>query len=507
MSLLGIDLGTSNCKCVAFQEDGRVIAQATVSYAANSTHPDWMEVDAEVFWDAFVKTVRSVSAWLNEDPVTALAISSQGETVIPVDGNGMPVSPAIMNGDNRAKAQVDRLEKLLGKRRIYDITGLPLHTMFGGTKIMWIKENQPEVYAKADKFLSCEDFILMRLGFGAYSSKCLCCRTLLMDVNRRIWSQEMLDATGIDARKLSEPVASGELVGRLDAQTAAILGLQGGVGIATAGHDQCCSILGSGVTDGHTVSDAAGTYEGLSLLTNSAVTSDFAFANNINTYCHLFDDQFLSLAFFPSGFVMNWMMDLLKYSDTPLSKGELFARLDAGVEALGDKPTGLFVFPHFVGSCNPYNDTRATGTIVGLTPNANPVILYKAIYESIAYEFTAMTGLLSGIGDYEAVHISGGGAKSDFTLRLRASISGRSICRSSAADSVCQGAAMLAGMATGVYRDREDAVEKAIRLSGYFLPQQEVRNAYQASEKMYHEIYHSLTPIREQWPMMVKAGG
>lgn len=504
MSLLGIDLGTSNCKCVAFREDGEVIVQSNVSYTPYSTQPDWMEMDAEVFWDAFVKTVRTVSAWVDDDPVTALAISSQGETIIPVDRSGMPVCPALMNADNRAKPQIAALEKRLGRRRIYDITGLPLDTTFGGTKMMWLKENRPDVYARTDKFLSCEDFILMRLGFGTHSSKCLCCRTLLMDVRLRVWSQEMLEATGIDVKKLSTPVSSGELIGRLDAQTASILGLQEGVGVAAGGHDQCCSILGSGVTKDNTASDAAGTYEGVSLLTNTADTSDFAFDSGINTYCHLFDDQFLSLAFFPSGFAMNWMMDLLRYHAEGISKGELFARLDAEVEKLDEKPTGLFVLPHFVGSCSPYYDRRATGTIIGLTPNTRPVVLYKAIYESIAYEFATMTRLLSHLGSYDAVHISGGGSKSDFTLQLRASIAGKKICRSSSSDSVCQGAAMLAGMATGVYRDRDDAVKKAIRLTKSFLPSPDIQTAYQENEKLYHSIYQSLMPVREQWHTIIK---
>lgn len=503
MSLLGIDLGTSNCKCVAFQEDGTVIAQTTVSYAPTNPRPEWMEMDPEVFWNAFVKTVRTVTGWLSDDPVTGLAISSQGETIIPVDQNGMPVYSAFMNSDNRAKEQVAKLEQGLGKRRIYDITGLPLHTMFGGTKIMWIKENLPDVYRKTWKFLSCEDFILLRLGFGPFSSKCLCCRTLLFDVRKREWSNEMLSATGIDRSKLSEAISSGELVGRLNHQVASLLGLREGVGVATGGHDQCCSILGSGVTKDHIASDAAGTYEGVSILTNSADTSNFAFENNINTYCHLFDDQYMSLAFFPSGFAMNWMMDLLRYNDGTISKGALFAKLDTEVEKLGNSPTGIFVLPHFVGSCNPYNDTRATGTIVGLTPNARPAVLYKAIYESIAYEFAAMTRLLSNIGNYESVHISGGGSKSDFTLRLRAAISGKKVCRSSSSDSVCQGAAMLAGIATGVYKNRDDAVNRSIQMTDYFEPNAELQKAYQTSESIYHEIYHSMSIVRDRWEDLI----
>lgn len=500
MSLLGIDLGTSNCKCVAFREDGKVLAQASVSYIPCTPSPDRMEIDAEVFWEAFVKTVRTVSALMDEDPVEALAISSQGETIIPVDREGRCIGPAIMNGDNRAREQIAQMERELGRRKIYDITGLPLDTTFGGTKIMWVRQNQPERYAKAVKFLSCEDFILTRLGFGAYSSKCLCCRTLLMDVKKRSWSDDMLKVTGIDVSKLSEPVSSGQLIGRLDKRIAAQLGLNEGTGVAAAGHDQCCNILGSGVTDGSAASDAAGTYEGVSILTEAADTSDFAFANSINTYCHLFDGQFISHAFFPSGFTMNWMMDMLRYDAGSVSKGELFARLDASVEKLGDKPTGVFVLPHLVGSCNPDYDRNATGTIVGITPNTRPEVLYKAIYESIAYEFAAMTRLLSHLGNYERVHISGGGSKSDFTLELRASVSGKPVYRTTSSEAVCQGAALLAGIAVGVYKDQQDAVKKAIHISRGFEPRQELSEAYRASESMYHSIYHALESVRRQWP-------
>lgn len=504
MSLLGIDLGTSNCKCVAFREDGEILAQASVPYMPYSSRPDWMEIDAEVFWDAFIKTVRTVTAWLEEDPVTGMAVSSQGETIIPVDTHGNPICPALMNADNRAKQQIGRLEQKMGRRRIYDITGLPLDTTFAAGKIMWLKENCPDIYKKAYKFLSCEDFILMRLGFGAYSSKCLCCRTLLMDLKKGTWSQDMLDATGIDVSKMSEPLPSGTAVGKLKSDVARLLGLPEGVVVATGGHDQCCSILGAGVVSSHTVSDAAGTYEGLSLLTDSPDTSDFAFENSINTYCYLFDEQFISLAFFPSGFAMNWMMGLLRYGASSVSKEELFARLDAEVGNLPGQPTGLFVLPHFVGSCNPYYDRQATGTIVGLTPGTKPVILYKAIYESIAYEFAAMTQLLSHMGDYDDVCISGGGSKSDFTLRLRASLSDRKIFRSYSSDAVCQGAAMLAGIASGAYMDAKDAVKRSIRTSEYFLPDADVREAYRESEKIYHEIYQAMAPIRRQWSAVVR---
>jgi xylulokinase len=154
LSLLGIDIGSGSCKGVVFDENGKIMASSESVYSTYSPGPDMVEINADVFWKAVVEVTRNVSELMACDPIEAISISSHGETVIPVNRHGEAIGPAIMNSDNRAVKEANWWNRELGKDEIYRITGLPLHAMFALNKIMWLRENQPDVYAKADRFIS-----------------------------------------------------------------------------------------------------------------------------------------------------------------------------------------------------------------------------------------------------------------------------------------------------------------------------------------------------------------
>ena len=164
MSLMGIDLGSGSCKAVLFADNGTILAHAARAYEAQCPHPGRCEMDAEVLWSAVVGVVRDLSGRTGGDEIVALAIASHGETVIPIGRDGRAVGPAIMNADNRATAEAAWWDANMGKDAIYRITGLPLHAMFAINKIMWLRQHEPERYADTDRFLSVEDYVLVRLG-------------------------------------------------------------------------------------------------------------------------------------------------------------------------------------------------------------------------------------------------------------------------------------------------------------------------------------------------------
>ena len=215
MSLLGIDLGTNSCKAVVFSIGGTPLATASYGYKIYSPQPGFVEIDANLFWEAVVRTVREVAAQTQDDPATALAFSTQGETMIAVDRDGMPIRPTFMNADNRGTAEIRDLCGQISKEDLYQITGEPAHTMYGVSELMWFKKHEPELYRKAAKLVSCEDFLMMRLGFEPLCNYSSCCRTFMLDIRRRDWSDEILTASGLDREKLGTPVPSGTLVGRL----------------------------------------------------------------------------------------------------------------------------------------------------------------------------------------------------------------------------------------------------------------------------------------------------
>lgn len=501
MSLLGLDLGTSSCKGVAFDEAGRVLAVASRDYALDIPRPGWVEMDANKMWNAVVEICRELSGKTGNDPIVAFGVSTQGETMIAVDARGEPVRPAFMNADNRGTRQITQLEQELGRQRIYEITGEPPHPMFGVAELMWFKQNEPDLYARAAKLVSCEDFIMMKLGFEPLCNYSSCCRTLMLDIRKHDWSDDILRAAGIARDKLGTPVESGTVAGRLGDAMAKTLGLDPGVTVVAAGHDNACGSFGAGVLDAAAVCDSAGTYEGLTTAIDAPITTPEALACSLNTYCHVLKDKYLALAFFPAGFAPRWYATEMCAAEQreAMERGvSVYDVLEEKVLRLPKEPTNIYVLPHFVGSCMPHNDVRARGVVVGLTPGVDRALLYKAVYEGIAYEFATVLGVLEqNVCRFDAIRISGGGGKSLFTVQMRADAAGRTIDLLGTSETVCQGVAMLAGIGVGVYRDYADAAAKTVTVRQTVQPDSAMHGRYEKPLRIYSTIYQALAPVRE----------
>lgn len=500
MSLMGLDLGTSSCKGVVFDINGKILAATSRDYSLDILPSGWVEMDANKMWHAVIEICRELSNKTRHDPVVAFGISTQGETVIAVDSKGEPIRPAFMNADNRGTRQIAQLEEALGRQRIYEITGEPPHPMFGVAELMWFKQNEPDLYAKSSKLVSCEDFLMMKLGFEPLCNYSNCCRTLMLDIRKRDWSSDILAAAGLSRDKLGIPVDSGTVAGKLSVNMARTLGLDPGVVVVTAGHDNACGSLGSGVLDSSAVCDSAGSYEGLTTALDQPITTPEALAQSLNTYCHVIKGKYLGLAFFPSGFVPKWYVTEMCDSDRregDMQNKSVYEVLERKVAKLPKGPTNIYILPHFVGSCTPFNDHRARGNIIGLTPGADRITVYKAVYEGIAYEFSSVLSVLEdAVGRFESIRISGGGGKSVFTLQLRADTTNRQIIQLRTNDAVCQGVAMLAGIGVGIYSDYEDAVAKTVTVQRTIAPDSEMHKLYQKPLRIYNTIYQSLEPVR-----------
>lgn len=504
MSLLGIDLGTGAAKGVAFDYSGNVLCKSERDYQTFSRHPGWCELEAEKFIQAICEITHELSAQLQEDPVAAMAISCHGETVIPTARDGSPIAPAFMNADNRAFAESAELEARVGRKRLYEITGTPPHPMYGLTKIMWFRKHDPEGYARTYKFCAPEDFVLMNLGVEPVCNHALCSRYLMFDIHTRQWSQEILDAAGVDIDKLSRPVLPGTIVGRLDREHAERFGLREGVTVVSGGFDHFSCSIGAGIIRPGAVSCSAGTYEGLTTLTTAPNTSDAALACCLNTFCHL-DGLYANFAYFTAGICTKWYVNQFCGEDRIEAARQgvsVYDVLNHAVAQLPDTPTNVYVAPHLVGSCNPYNDPKARGFVYGMTPDLTRHGMYKAVYEGIAFEFAEVCRLMADMAQpFETVRISGGGARADFTLRLRAATSGRRLEQLETNEAPCLGVAILAGVAIGVFSSIEDGIRKTLRVRKTVEPDSALAEQYQAPMQTYHQLYHALEPVRSRWTL------
>lgn len=494
MSLMGVDIGTSSCKAVVFSESGRMLASAAQDYSPTFLEGGRVEMDAHALWRAAAWAIREAAAQAR-DPVVGLTISSHGETFVPVDPRGEPMGPAILNADNRAAAEAAEWEQGFGRRRTFEITGTVVHPAFPLLKLRWLRSHQPELFRRAARFASVSDYALLRLGLPPYIGHSLASRFLLFDVRRHCWSEEILTAAGLSPEQLPIPAPAGAVAGRLSAGAAAELGLRAGTLVAVGGHDQACGAVGMGAIRPGMVSDSLGSYECVVHVDDHPRLDEAALAANLNSYCHVVPGHYITIVYFPSGMMVKWYCDLLSGEEAANSPADLYEQLEAKAPP---GPTGLCITPHLIGSATPHFDSRATGAIVGLTPATDRYQLYKGILEGIASELAIVTEVLAGVvGPFDAIRASGGGARSALGLRLRATITGRRIQTLESPEAVCLGAALLAGVAAGVYRDLPEAVEQAVRVVGTIEPDPDEARAYARQLRQYRLLYPALAPLRE----------
>ena len=498
MSLLAIDMGTSSCKAVAFSDDGGMLAQASHSYSPESPQPRWSEMAPEKFWQAFTSAVRAIVSKLPRDEVEVVGISSHAETFFPTDSAGHTLGPAILNADSRAVAEAAWVTAQIGREKLFAITGLAPHPMYPLPKILWLRKHKPEIFRSAVRYLTVPGYLLTRLGLPGYVDYSLASRFLAFDIRRREWSEEILSASQLSPDLLPQPLAAGTLAGELSEKAATGLGLAKGTPVILGGHDQPCAALGSGVLGPGRVSASLGTYECLVGASETPSLSPEAFASNLNSYCHVVPNRFVTLAYFPSGIMVEWLLRVLHPVDQPSAPAatwEVFRELEAHASS---KPTGLCITPHLLGSCNPDFNPQASGVIAGLRPSTTPSDLYKGVLEGIACEFANMTDLLRRtVGAFQAVYVSGGGARSGLGLELRAAVANCELRLLQCPEAVCLGTAILAGVTIGKFRSFEDAVASFVRESGTIVPDSSVSASYQFQKAEYQLLYSSLAPLRQ----------
>jgi len=486
MSLLAVDIGSSACKAVQFTVGGEILAQHTSAYTPDFPQPSFAEMDPDKFWSAVCSCCNSVGSRLS-DPVQALCLSSHGETFVALDGNGQPLAPVILNQDSRATAEAAWCEQAIGRKRLFEITGLVTHAMYTIPKIIWLRKHRREIVDSTARFVTLIGYILQRMRLPAYVDYSLASRFLAFDIRKQTWSEEILDAAGLRKDKFKDqlpvPVPAGTIAGKLSSEVASDLGLAPGTLVVVGGHDQACGALGVGAIGGGRVSDSIGTYECILAASDAPCRTDAALAASLNSYCHVVPDKFATIAYFPSGIMVKWFHELL-YSngsgqvstETVPENVERYSSLEANVP---EGPTGLCVTPHLIGTCNPEFNPHARGVIAGLNPGTTRSQIYKGILEGLACELSLITEVLAeAVGDFADIYVTGGGSRSVLGLRLRAALTGRRLHVMRSSEAVCLGTAILAGVAAGEYRDVSEAVEQMVHETTVLQPDLEMAASY-----------------------------
>lgn len=495
MSLLGIDVGTTGCKAAAFSLAGNCLASAYREYPSILPQQGWAELDSRLVWSRVCEVLAEVAFRTAADPVTALCISSMGEAMTPVSRDREILGNSIVSSDTRGAEYIAALKAKIDQRAFYNINPNILGPQYSLPKLLWTREHAPAVYEKADKFLLWGDLVAYMLGGDAVTSLALANRTLLLDIRTEDWSDTLLAATGIPRTKLPVPRPSGTVAGQVSDAMAAKLGLPRGVAIVVGAHDQCCNALGGGITRAGKAVCGIGTYECITPVYDHIPDTDTMLANGLNVEHHVLPGLYVSFIYNQSGALVRWFRDTFAAADRRLVPAgeDIYDRLTREMPA---EPSRLLVLPYFEMTGPPGFVPDAAGAIVGLKMDTSRGEILKAIMESVSFYFAEATNALKAVGiDTSAFIATGGGAKSDAWLQIKADVFGVPFLRPRYADGSVFGAAMLAGLATGKLTSPAEAVAQWVKIERAFEPDAKRHARYREKQAAYRQLYPTLEPL------------
>jgi len=469
MSFLGLDVGTSGCKAVVFDGNGCPLATASREYAVRSLYPQWAELDSQQVGDACLEVIAEAASQCQQDPVQGLAVSSQGEAFTLLDERGEILSNAMVSSDSRAIGQVKSWA--FDPLRLYEITGHTAHPIFSLYKLLWLREECPEIWRKTARILCFEDYIHHRLGLEPAISFSLAARTMLFNVRDERWDPEILAASGIRAGQLSRPLVPGGVVGTLCGDICRDLHLAPGTIVVAGGHDQVCAALGCGAIRPGIAALGSGTVECITVAFSKPILSPTLREANLCTYSHAAPGLYATLAYnLSGGNVLHWFRKEWGAMEVSVAAGIGADVYDLILEQMPESPTNLMVLPYFTGSGTPHFDSHTPAAVLGLRLTTGRGEVLKALLEGLCFELEANLSILDQSGiPVEELRVIGGGAKSRRWLQLKADVFNRPVRVPEVTEAGCLGAALLA-CATSKNHDIESLVPLWVRCGEPILP-------------------------------------
>ena len=503
---MGIDVGTSGCKTAVFSETGQCLASAYREYPVLHPHPGWAELESQDVWNCVRATVAEVAAEVTHDPVQALAVSSLGEAMAPVSNHRQILGRSITSLDTRGREYMEELARRISPEDFFAINPNFLGPQYSLPKLLWLKEHQPALYGQADKFLLWVDMVNFMLGCDPLTSYSNAGRTLLFDIRKEDWSDTLLGLTGIAREKLAVVRPSGTVAGTVCERVARELNLPKNVLVVVGGHDQCCGSLGVGVYQAGKTVCALGSFEILTTHYDHIPDMATMFRNGLCIQRHVLPNLFVSFLYSQAGSIVRWFRNTFAGADRKLlPAGEDI--YDALTREMPPEPTSLFTLPYFAITGPPEFVVDASGVILGLKLRTTRGEILKSIMESLAFYFVESSQVLKQVGAAPTEFVvTGGGAKSNPWVQLKADIFGVPFVRPRITEASVLGAAMLAGIAAGVYREPAEAVSQFVKTDRVFEPDPVRHQIYQQKLQAYRELFPLLRDFLARQEKAVASG-
>ena len=497
MKLLGIDVGTGGSRALLVDEVGRVVASATVEHEPfASPQTGWAEQDARDWWRASEEAVRRV---LSADDVRAEEIACVGLTgqmhgAVLLDERDEPLRPSIIWCDVRTHEQCRALTEQIGAERLIQLVSNPALEGFTLPKMLWVREHEPEIWARVRAVLLPKDYVRLRLTGEKATDVADASGMLLFDVTNRRWSEEMLEFTGLDHGLLPRAYESQEVTGRVSAEGARATGLREGTPVVAGAGDQAAGAVGMGIVRPGAVSATIGTSGVVFAATDRPALDP---KGRVHTFCHAVPERWHVMGVTQgAGLSLRWFRD--QFGAGADDGRDPYERLSEEAAAAPPGADGVLWAPYLMGERTPHLDPHARAALVGLNASHKRAHVVRAILEGVAFSLRDTFTIFEEMGvPVESIRLGGGGARSHVWRQIQADVYGREVELVEADEGAAYGAALLAGVGGGAWATVDDACAAAVRVRERTGPDAEGKRIMNERYKIFRAIYPALRRIAE----------
>jgi xylulokinase len=497
--LMAVDLGTSTLKVAIFNTDGKIAASSSIEYPLSYPGKDLIENDVEKYWRAIVGLIKKTLKDLAGSPsnILAISLSSQAETIVPVDKDLRPLRPSIVWIDGRSSEEAAEIASAFDENELFSITGMPSSDpMWPASRIKWIKNNEPEIFKKTYKFLLLKDYIAYRFTNKIFGESTVYNSSYYYDINKLEYYQPMLDYLDIDKDRLPEIVYTGKVMGNISNQASTETGLSAGTKFVAGAMDQVAGAIGAGNISQGIATETTGTAFAMIVTTNKPVIDK---EGRLPCQLHAIKGKYCLMPYsMTGGMVLKWFKDIFFNSgdNSGLSDNEIYNIMTSEAKEIPAGSDGLIMLPHITGAFFPENNPKAKGVFFGIGINHRRGHFTRAILESIAFMLRRDLEIFSKNNiKIKSIISMGGGAKSCLWNQIKADITGLELLIPENTETALLGAAIIAGVGIGIYKDFQTATSKIVSIGEKYSPNSKNKGIYDIAYKKYVGLYDKVKDI------------
>lgn len=462
--LLSVDLGTTSLKVALLTETGRIVGSESCEYPILSPKPGYAEQDPECWWTGFVTACRGLKSRYPTEfgQIAGIGICGQMHTQVYLDKDDRILGPAITWMDQRSN---DIVETINGdtdsKKLVFEETRNFATTTYTAPQAKWVKENQPDVWRKTTRILVAKDYIKFKLTGQMVTDYSEASGTLLFDVEKRRWSDEMFNYFGLPGPLFPRVGPSDEIIGQVTREASELSGIKEGTPVANGSADGAACGLGAGVIDSGQVALVIGTAGGIGVCSDRPLVDP---QNRTACWCHCVRDRWTAVGMMQTaGASLHWFKNAFDKGDASLSSGDIFEQYNQMVQEIPDGCGGLIFLPYLNGERTPYWDSSARGLFFGINLASEKAHFIKAVMEGVSFALRHNLETIESLGiKVDQIRAVGGGLKSPVWLSILGKVLRKPIVTMSVPDSASLGNVILCGKALGIYPSLEDAVERMV---------------------------------------------